>query len=139
MNKRGEKPELADSANGESVVSEFKSAVGEDSLTRFDKSNRRRKKPPVNNRSTPNVRNNIEQPAANDGAAANEQRKQPSPSGGQSVYDKDKEPRTAQTSANSGVNRTGQNKRNPGINKQKHNNNQRKGDAKRRQENGKNN
>lgn len=40
MNRKGEKTELETESNNE-VASEFKSAVGEDSLTRFDKNRRR--------------------------------------------------------------------------------------------------
>jgi cell fate regulator YaaT (PSP1 superfamily) len=62
LNKRGEKIELH--LDGEDIDSEFKSAVGEDSLTRFDRSKRKRKSKkssapknpvPVNN---PNPNNN---------------------------------------------------------------------------------
>jgi cell fate regulator YaaT (PSP1 superfamily) len=55
LNKRGEKPELTACINDESAESEFKSAVGEDSLTRFDKSRRKKKKQAGNFRNVPVV------------------------------------------------------------------------------------
>ena len=135
MNRRGERPELAACTNDESAQSEFRSAVGEDSLTRFDNSRRKRKRPSKNKTQSESNGKPEQRYAAANGAAVANQKKQPTANkaadGGNRIGTNNR-----QASPNSNRNWS---KGNNNPNRNNNNNNQRKPDAKRRQDNNGNN
>jgi hypothetical protein len=123
LNKRGETPELQIVSDDDNTRSEFRSAVGEDSLTRFDKISRNKKKENDQNNNDRKNNNNRKNGNQKNIAEKND-----------NTQPKDKQSRNVQQNNNRQQNVVQQNNRN--NRRFTNRNNNRQGDNRRRQQTG---
>jgi cell fate regulator YaaT (PSP1 superfamily) len=125
-NKKGEKSELYINTN--EIDSGFKSAVGEDSLTRFDQSKRRRKnkKKIAPNNSKPQENPNLGKPQEN--TTSNKPQENTTPNKPQGNATPNKPQRNANSGKQQGNANPGRQQRNRNRNNQRNSKNQKNGD-----------
>jgi cell fate regulator YaaT (PSP1 superfamily) len=127
LNRRGEKPELLAIDEDELTQSEFRSAVGEDSLTRFDTNKKKRPKPKPKQSGNSNRNNASWKNAGTRTVTDNAGNGQQSASAEQNVQDNARN-RAKQATENNGAgnNRASQNRNDSGNNNNSNNNNRQK-------------